>query len=76
MWLPTPVYARAPYYWMLMGALLVIVGVYLGFEGNRGFMYFGLVTGFASCAWGGRVYTRRGQDLTTAKAASSAATTD
>ena len=52
MWLPTPFYDRAPHYWLFIGALLAIVGVYLGFEGNHGFMYFGLITGLTTSAAG------------------------
>ena len=76
MWLPTPFYDRAPHYWLFIGALLAIVGVYLGFEGDRGFMVFGLVTGFASCAWGGRIFLRRARDGESQAASEAGAATD
>lgn len=76
MWLPTPFYERAPHYWLFIGALLVIVGVYLGFEGNRGFMIFGLVAGLSSCAWGGRVFVRRSRDARLQAASEARVTAD
>jgi hypothetical protein len=32
MWLPTPVYERAPQIWLLMAVLFVILGLYIGFD--------------------------------------------
>lgn len=76
MWLPTPFYDRAPHYWLLIGAMLVIVGAYLGLEGERLFMIFGLVAGVASCAWSLRIFLRRGRENADAEAASATGSTE
>lgn len=59
MWLPTPVYERAPYYWLLLGLLLIVTGTYLGLQADRIYLYLGAPVGLASCAWGIRVLMRR-----------------
>lgn len=59
MWLPTPFYERAPHYWLLIGLLLIVVGMYLGFEIHRVYMFVGLGFGVASCLWSARVFARR-----------------
>jgi len=59
MYLPNSIYERAPHYWLLMGLLLVILGVYLGIEMNSKFLVVGVLLGLASCAWGIRVLLRR-----------------
>jgi len=59
MWLPTPFYDRAPHYWLFIGLLFMIVGVYLGIEMDRYFLFVGMILGLASCAWGVRVFVRR-----------------
>jgi len=59
MWLPSPFYERAPHYWLFIGLLLMILGLYLGIEMDRMFLFVGLALGFASCAWGVRVFLRR-----------------
>lgn len=51
MWLPAPIYKNAPYYWMLIGIALVIVGT-VGIQ-NVDFV-FGLLclaSGAVSCFW-------------------------
>jgi hypothetical protein len=58
MWLPTPFYERAPHYWLLLGLLLVIIGIYLGFEVHRSYMYFGVGIGLACCLWSLRIFIR------------------
>ena len=59
MWLPSPVYERAPHYWILLGLLLIITGSYLGLQGTTIYLYLGVPVGVASCAWGIRVLMRR-----------------
>lgn len=59
MYLPNSVYERAPYYWLFIGLLLVILGVYLGLEVNSKFLVVGVLLGLASCGWGVRVLLRR-----------------
>ena len=61
MWLPTPVYEKAPHYWLLLGLLVIVVGSYLGYERNPVFIYTGVAVGIACCAWGVRVFTKRAQ---------------
>ena len=59
MYLPNSIYERAPHYWLLIGLLLVILGVYLGIQMNSKFLVVGVLLGLASCAWGLRVLLRR-----------------
>ena len=59
MYLPNSVYERAPHYWLFIGLLLVIVGIYLGMEMHRAFLYVGVLLGGSSCAWALRVFQRR-----------------
>ena len=59
MYLPNSIYERAPYYWLFIGLLLVIVGIYLGIEMNSKFMVVGVSMGLASCAWAARILLRR-----------------
>lgn len=59
MWIPGPFYEKAPHYWLFVGLLLVVLGIYLGIEMNRAFLYAGVVLGAASCAWAVRVFQRR-----------------
>ena len=59
MWLPNPVYEKAPHYWLLLGLLFIVVGSYLGYERNPVFIYTGVAVGIACCAWGVRVLTKR-----------------
>ncbi len=59
MYLPTFLYKRAPLFWLFIGALLIILGVYLGLEMNRNFLYVGVPLGIGSCLWGLRVMMKR-----------------
>ena len=59
MYLPNSFYERAPHYWLLIGLLLVMLGVYLGIQMNSKFLVVGVLLGLASCAWGLRVLLRR-----------------
>lgn len=59
MYLPNSIYERAPYYWLFIGLLLVILGIYLGIEMNSKFMVVGVSMGLASCAWATRILLRR-----------------
>jgi hypothetical protein len=59
MWIPGPFYERAPHYWLFMGLLLVVLGIYLGIELNRAFLYAGVALGAASCGWAIRVFQHR-----------------
>ena len=59
MYLPNSLYERAPHYWLLIGLLLVIVGIYLGIQVDTKFLVLGVSMGLLSCAWGIRVLLRR-----------------
>lgn len=59
MYLHSTLYERAPQYWIFIGVLLVILGVYLGVEVSSTFLFTGVTLGLASCAWGVRVLVRR-----------------
>lgn len=59
MYLHTTLYERAPHFWIFIGVLLVIIGIYLGFEVSSTFLFTGVALGLASCAWGIRILTRR-----------------
>jgi len=59
MWLPTPLYEKAPHYWLLLGLLLVVLGIYLGVEVGRFYLFLGVGSGIASCAWSVRTYWQR-----------------
>lgn len=59
MWIPTPFYQRAPHYWLLLGLSLIIVGVYLGLEIQRSYLYVGVGVGLACCLWSLRVFSAR-----------------
>ncbi len=59
MHLPTTLYERAPHYWIFVGMLLVVLGLYLGAELSQTFTLFGVTAGLASCAWGIFIFVRR-----------------
>lgn len=59
MWLPTPLYERAPHYWLFLGLFLIVTGTYLGLEMQRAYLYAGVGMGLACCAWSVRTYWQR-----------------
>lgn len=59
MWLPVPFYKRAPQYWLLLGLLLIVIGIYLGLEVQRSYLYICVSIGIACCLWSLRIFTRR-----------------
>jgi hypothetical protein len=63
MWIPNSVYERAPQYWVFVGLLLVVVGIYLGLEVHPAFFLVGSGSGLGSIVWGMIVYDRRKQEL-------------
>jgi len=76
MYLPNSIYERAPHYWLLIGLLLVILGVYLGIQMNSKFLVVGVLLGLASCAWGLRVLLRRSRRPGEVDVASSTVSSD
>ena len=59
MYLHDTLYERAPHYWIFIGVLLVILGLYLGLQMSSTFLFVGVTLGLASCAWGIRILARR-----------------
>ena len=59
MWLPSQFYEKAPYYWLLLGLLFIVVGSYLGLQVELNYLYFGVAVGLCCCLWSIRVFTVR-----------------
>lgn len=76
MHLPNSLYERAPHYWLFIGLLLVIVGIYLGVQVDSKFLFLGVSLGLASCAWGVRVFQRRTRKAGEADIATATSPTD
>ena len=57
MWIPTPIYERIPQFWLLLSLLFMSSGVYLGFDYELTFLYFG--TGVFCVVWGARIFVMR-----------------
>lgn len=51
MWIPTPLYKRAPRYWLFLGLLLVVTSAYLALQMNQPFYFIGAVVGLGCCVW-------------------------
>lgn len=76
MYLHSTLYERAPHYWIFIGVLLVILGIYLGVELSSTFLFLGITLGLASCAWGVRILMRRSRQSNEANVAVSSASAD
>ena len=75
LYLPESLYERAPHYWLFVGMLLVVLGIYLGIQVDTAFMFVGVSLGVLSCAWGVRILVRRARrpgEANVANASSSA----
>lgn len=57
MWLPTPIYERTPQLWLLMAALFVVLGSYIGFA--YPLTYFYVLLGFVCLVRGTLVLRMR-----------------
>jgi hypothetical protein len=57
MWLPTPVYERIPQFWLLIGLLFMSSGLYLGFDYDLSFVYFGV--GAICVVWSALIFVKR-----------------
>ncbi len=62
MWVHKSIYERAPKYWILVGVLLFVVGIYIGLEVHPVFFLVGGGAGLGSVIWGVRVYEKRRPD--------------
>ena len=49
MWLPSPVYERAPQLWILLGLLFMSVGTYVGFDYSVSILLYAI--GFVCVGW-------------------------
>lgn len=76
MYLPNSLYERAPHYWVFIGLLLIVVGVYLGAHVSTKFTVVGVLMGVLSCAWGARVFLRRARKAGEATVATPGSTSD
>lgn len=76
MHIPNTLYERAPHYWLFVGLLLVILGVYLGVQVDTKFLYVGVTLGIVSCLWGVRVFLYRARKPGEANVAASSSTSD
>jgi hypothetical protein len=74
MWLPTSLYERVPQFWLLLGLLFMITGLYLGLEYNMAFLYVGV--GAACMLWGVAVVVWRQRFRATPLSRASAGTSD
>ena len=59
MYIPKSIYTYAPYYWLVVGALLALLGFRVGSEGGQMFQYFSVTLGALSAAWGVRIILMR-----------------
>lgn len=74
MWLPTPLYERVPQFWLALGLLFMVTGMYLGFEYHVAFLYVGV--GAACVLWGVAVVVWRHRYRTTPLSGTSAISAD
>ncbi len=59
MFIPKAIYENVPYYWIVLGVLLIAFGVYYGTAGNQEYFLAGIGGGLIACIWGLRVFRRR-----------------
>ena len=59
MYLPKNFYERAPYYWMILGVLLILFGTYLGSSVDPIYYFTGIGGGAIACIWGLRTFQKR-----------------
>ena len=59
MFIPKFVYEKAPYYWIVLGVLLIVFGIYYFQDGNREYFLAGIGGGAFACIWGLLVFRRR-----------------
>ena len=59
MFIPKVIYENAPYYWIVLGVLLIAFGIYYGQAGNQEYFFAGIGGGVFACIWGLLVFRRR-----------------
>ena len=59
MFVPKTLYENAPYYWIVLGVLLISFGIYYGTAGNQVYFLAGIGGGMFAGIWGLLVLRRR-----------------
>ncbi len=59
MFVPKTLYENAPYYWIVLGVLLIACGIYYGIAGNHEYLLAGIGGGVFACIWGLLTLRRR-----------------
>ena len=59
MFVPKFIYEKAPFYWIILGVLLIVTGTYYGKAGDPVFFLAGIGGGAIACIWGLVVFGRR-----------------
>ena len=59
MFIRKSLYENAPYYWIVLGVLLIAFGIFYGRSGNHGFFLAGMGGGAFACVWGLLIFRRR-----------------
>lgn len=59
MFVPKIVYEKAPFYWIILGVLLIVTGTYYGKAGDPVYFFAGIGGGAIACFWGLFVFSRR-----------------
>ncbi len=57
--MPKTLYEKAPYYWIVLGILLIAFGIYYGRADNQEYLLAGIGGGAFACIWGLLVLRRR-----------------
>lgn len=59
MFVPKSIYDKAPFYWIILGVLLIVTGTYYGKAGDPIFFLAGIGGGAIACIWGLVVFSKR-----------------
>ena len=59
MYVPKTIYENAPYYWILLGVALILLGVFYAKNGNQEYFLAGVGGGAFAFVWGLFVFKRR-----------------
>jgi hypothetical protein len=59
MFIPRGLYERAPYYWVVLGAILMMMGTYLGTTASPSYYIGGVGGGAIAFVWGLLIFRQR-----------------
>jgi len=59
MFIRKSLYENAPYYWIVLGVLLIAFGIFYAKSGNQEFFLAGMGGGAFACVWGLLIFRRR-----------------